>query len=208
MRNCWIHSQIRSIDNFFPSLTFLSKYHKRHVTFKNFRCHPIFLQRNCWLNLFENFTEFYRQLKWNSKKFSNSFVEQFLCKKIKWHRKFWNVAWRLWYFGRKVTNSPSRLPPHNYSMFTHSRYIYVILHGELEVATTLDRLIQLDSIRLSVEYILSNVSNKFNLQFHNTLVVYFYSQPIDTMSAVIESGIHVSLFYLDWTSGKSIDGPR
>ncbi|CAH0381539.1 unnamed protein product, partial [Bemisia tabaci] len=69
--------------------------HKRHATFKNFRRHFISLLRNCWLNLFGNSTKFYRQHKENSVKFSDSFVEQFLCKKIKWRRKFLNVAWRL-----------------------------------------------------------------------------------------------------------------
>ena len=38
-------------------------------------------------------------------KFSEIFkqIQQFLCKKIKWQRKFLNLAWRLRYFGRKVT---------------------------------------------------------------------------------------------------------
>ena len=73
--------------------------------------HFIFLQRNCWLNLFENFTEFYRQQKENSVEFSDSFLEQFLCKKNKMAAEIFKVLVIRWLEGDEVMISLEELFP-------------------------------------------------------------------------------------------------
>ncbi len=75
---------------------------------KNFCRHFIFSPKNVWLNMIEYFDEFYRPHEENTFlkvfwKFSESFVEQFLCEKITQWQKSVNVVWPLRYLGWKVT---------------------------------------------------------------------------------------------------------